>query len=54
LTHVRCNSCGNKFNGRSGKDNTAGIVVYFAVVAVISLGLLVVVAAGFGLVWLAN
>ena len=31
LTHVRCESCGAAFNGKTGKSNTIGIVVYMIV-----------------------
>jgi len=33
LTHVKCSQCGNKFNGKTGKDNTVGIAIYMAGVA---------------------
>ena len=32
LNHVKCEACGHKFNGKSGKDNTAGIAIYCVVV----------------------
>lgn len=35
LKHVKCGSCGAKYNGKSGKDNTAGIIIYSLVVGVI-------------------
>ena len=35
FTHVKCQSCGAKYNGKTGKDNTTNIVIYFAVVAII-------------------
>jgi uncharacterized protein (DUF983 family) len=54
LTHVKCNSCGHKYNGKSGKDNTAGIAIYFAVVAIICFGLLVVIGAAFALMQFAR
>jgi len=31
LTHVRCELCGAKYNGKSGRYNTTGITVYLAV-----------------------
>jgi len=46
LSHVKCGSCGHKYNGKSGKDNTTGIVIYSAVVAVLIFGLMVVMFAG--------
>jgi hypothetical protein len=48
LTHVKCNSCGHKYNGKSGKDNTTGIIIYSVVVAVLCLGLVVVMFAAMG------
>ena len=46
LTHVKCGSCGRKYNGKSGKDNPTGIVIYSGVVAVLIFGLMVVMFAG--------
>lgn len=45
LTHVKCRGCGHAFNGKTGRDNTTGIVIYSLVVAAIALGLVVVVIA---------
>ncbi len=46
FTHVKCQSCSAKYNGKTGKDNTTNIVIYFAVVAiivfVISFGLMMI------------
>lgn len=42
LKHVKCKACGKAYNGKTGRDNTTGIVIYSAVVAVIVLGLVVV------------
>jgi hypothetical protein len=33
LTHVKCGNCGYKYNGKSGRDNTLGVVIYTMVVA---------------------
>lgn len=49
LTHVKCNACGNTYNGKTGKDNTTGIVIYSVIVGVICLGLVVVMFAALGL-----
>lgn len=38
LTHVKCPQCGHTYNGKSGGDNTTGIVIYSGVVAVIMFG----------------
>ena len=49
LTHVKCIGCGHAYNGKSGMDNTTGIVVYSVIVGVITLGLIVVAFAALGL-----
>ena len=49
LKHVKCTSCGYKYNGNSGKDNTTGIVIYTVIVGILSLGLVVVAFAALGL-----
>jgi len=38
LTHVKCPSCGHGYNGKTGRDNTTGIVIYSGVVAVVIFG----------------
>lgn len=45
LSHVKCASCGNKYNGKSGKDNTTGIVIYSVIVAILAFGLMFVMFA---------
>lgn len=35
LSHVKCQSCGKKYNGKTGGDNTTGIIVYSVVVGLI-------------------
>ncbi len=35
LTHVKCNDCGNQYNGKNGTSNTMGIVIYYVVLFVI-------------------
>ena len=40
LTHVKCLNCCYKYNGKSGKDNTVGIAIYFAVVGAVSFVLM--------------
>jgi hypothetical protein len=44
LTHVVCESCGAKYNGKTGRDNTTGIIIYFAVVGVVSFVLFFILA----------
>lgn len=36
FTHVKCQSCGSKYNGKTGKSNTAYIIIYLAVALTIS------------------
>jgi hypothetical protein len=36
LTHVKCESCRAKYNGKTGQSNTTGILIYTLVVGVIS------------------
>lgn len=47
LSHVKCQQCGLAYNGKSGKSNTTGIVIYSVIVFVIVLGvsLLIMVAS---------
>lgn len=47
LTHVKCESCGAKYNGKTGQNNTTGIIVYSVVVGVISFILLFVIVLFF-------
>ncbi len=44
LTHVKCGSCGYKYNGKSGKDNTTGIAIYFGVMFLIAFAIFFVAA----------
>lgn len=45
LTHVKCPGCGHGYNGKSGKDNTTGIVIYSIIVGIVILGFVVVLIA---------
>jgi hypothetical protein len=45
LTHVECLDCGTCFNGKTGRSNTTGIIIYTIVTAVIAFGLLGLVVA---------
>ena len=45
LTQVKCVDCGYKYNGKSGKDNTAGIAIYFVVVGALAFVLMFVAFA---------
>jgi hypothetical protein len=49
LNHVKCGGCGNKYNGKSGKDNTTGIVIYSAVIAVLVFALAAAMFSALGL-----
>lgn len=35
LTHVRCQRCGTRYNGKTGRSNTAAIAVFLVVATVI-------------------
>ncbi len=39
LNHVKCSGCGKNYNGKTGKDNTTGIMIYSAIVGLIVFGL---------------
>jgi len=39
LTHVKCQGCGNQFNGKTGRSNSSSIAVYL----VVSTGLVAIV-----------
>jgi uncharacterized protein (DUF983 family) len=45
LSHVKCTSCAKQYNGKSGKDNTVGIVIYSIVMLGIVAAFLVVIIA---------
>jgi predicted nucleic-acid-binding Zn-ribbon protein len=34
FTHVKCESCGTKFNGKTGRDNTVKIILYSVIMGV--------------------
>jgi ribosomal protein L37AE/L43A len=35
FTHVKCYSCGKKYNGKTGKDNLVNILLYTLVTGII-------------------
>jgi uncharacterized protein (DUF983 family) len=35
FTHVKCSSCGKKYNGKTGKDNLINILLYTVVIGII-------------------
>ena len=35
FTHVKCQSCGKKYNGKTGKDNLVNILLYTVAAGVI-------------------
>lgn len=39
LSHVKCPDCSKKYNGKSGKDNTAGIVIYSLVAGIVAFAI---------------
>ena len=40
LSHVKCSKCGNKYNGKTGGDNTVGIVIYSLIVGFAAFALM--------------
>lgn len=38
INHVKCKACGATFNGKTGKDNTNNIIIYFVVLGLIIVG----------------
>jgi len=45
LSHVKCGSCGAQFNGKTGRDNTTGIVIYVIAVSLILVVFMIIVIA---------
>lgn len=45
LTHVKCPGCGYGYNGKTGRDNTTGIVIYSIIVLAVVLAFAVVAVA---------
>jgi transposase-like protein len=43
LSHVKCQSCGTAYNGKTGQSNTTGIVIYSVVLFVIGIAIVVVI-----------
>lgn len=41
FTHVKCGSCGQKYNGRTGGSNTTAIVLYIVVSFVLMIALFI-------------
>jgi len=41
LSHVKCQNCKTKYNGKSGASNTTGIVIYSLVVFVLAFVLII-------------
>ena len=54
LSHVKCTTCGNKYNGKSGTDNTTGIIIYSVVVGIVVLGVVVVMFAALAMLTVAT
>ncbi|HZS44213.1 MAG TPA: hypothetical protein VFC63_03870 [Blastocatellia bacterium] len=43
LSHVKCTQCGTAYNGKSGKSNTTGILIYFGVAFVVAFIIMIVI-----------
>lgn len=41
LTHVKCQGCGYAYNGKTGRSNTTGIIIYQAVAFGIAIAIYV-------------
>jgi hypothetical protein len=41
LSHVKCDSCGNTYNGKTGASNSGAIAIYMVVVGVISIAIMI-------------
>lgn len=54
LKHVKCAGCGKAYNGKTGRDNTTGIVIYSVVVGVLALGLVVFMFAALAALMMAT
>lgn len=54
LNHVKCRGCGKGYNGKSGKNNTTGIVIYSAVVGVIIFGMVLAMFVALGVLMYAT
>lgn len=54
LTHVRCPHCGHKYNGKTGRDNTTGIIIYSVIVGILGLAFAVVLFAIAGVILFSN
>lgn len=54
LNHVKCPQCGYAYNGKSGKDNTTGIIIYSVIIAFVVLAFVVIVFAAAGIIMFAG
>ena len=54
LTHVKCQSCGKQYNGKSGKENTAGIAIYMVVMGIACVALILFVFVALGMLMYAS
>ena len=43
LSHVKCQSCGTAYNGKTGQSNTTGIVIYTVVLFIIGIAIAVAI-----------
>ena len=54
LTHVKCSGCGHRYNGKTGKSNTTGIVIYSVIVGLLCLGMVFAMFAALALLLVAT
>ncbi len=45
LTHVKCGGCGTAYNGKTGRSNTGGILVYTAVSLALVIAIVIAMSA---------
>ena len=45
LSHVKCPQCSYAYNGKTGRDNTTGIIIYSVAVAVVIGGFVLAIFA---------
>ncbi|MBK9215647.1 MAG: hypothetical protein IPM59_08595 [Chloracidobacterium sp.] len=54
LSHVKCLSCGKGYNGKTGKDNQTGIIIYSVIVALVVLAFVGVLFAALAILMVAT
>lgn len=47
LHHTKCKACGYRFNSKTRKSNTTGIIIYSVIILVIVIALMFFIRTGF-------